>query len=181
MALDESAEQSLVDRVAALEERVADLEQRVPVAPTAPPVAAGGVPALDPDTFWALTGLRERIGTGSAVLFTGSVGLPGNRSYVWQQGEDAAALLTDDWDGAAAALAALGHPIRLRLLRRALGGAETTAELSAVEGIGTTGQLYHHLRELTTAGWLTVAARGRYEVPAARVIPLLVVIAAARS
>jgi hypothetical protein len=34
---------------------------------------AAPTPRLDPERFWALKGLQERIGTGSAVLFTGSV------------------------------------------------------------------------------------------------------------
>ena len=113
------------------------------------------------------------------MLFTGSVTLAGNRSYVWQQGIDAAELLGAEWDYAASAFAALGHPIRLKLLQQILIGASTAAEIGATEGVATTGQLYHHVRELVAAGWLASTARGRYEVPAARVVPLLVAIAAA--
>jgi hypothetical protein len=40
--------------------------------------------------------------------------------------------------------------------------------------------VYHHLRQLTSAGWLRSAARGRYVVPPERVVPLLTVVAAAR-
>ncbi len=133
---------------------------------------------LDPERFWALTGLQERIGAGSAVLFTGSVRLPGERVYVWQEGIDAEQLLDADWDQAADALAALGHPIRLKLIQEVLNGASTTAEIGATEGLGTTGQLYHHLRQLVAAGWLSSSGRGRYEVPPGRVVPLLVTIAA---
>ncbi len=169
----------LAGQVADLERRVAALEARgVPgPAPSEPqPAGAGG---LDPERFWALVGLQERIGRGSAVLFTGSVTLPGNRAYVWQQGMDAGRLLDVDWDHAADALAALGHPIRLRVMREVLNGAGTTAQIGATEGLGTTGQLYHHLRQLVAAGWLRSAGRARYEVPAGRVVPLLVTIAAA--
>jgi hypothetical protein len=133
---------------------------------------------LDPERFWALAGLQERIGTGSAVLFTGSVRLPGDKTFVWQQGVDARQLLQADWDLAADASAALGHPIRLKLIQEVLNGASTTAELGATDAVATTGQLYHHLRQLVAGGWLSAAARGRYEIPAARVIPLLVTIAA---
>lgn len=77
------------------------------------------------------------------------------------------------------ALGVLGHPIRLRLIQAVLNGARTTAQLSATEGLGTTGQLYHHLRRLVSAGRLSATGRGRYEVPAGRVVPLLVTIAAA--
>jgi hypothetical protein len=163
-------------------ERVADLERRVDALEARdgrPDRWGEGAGVSDADRFWALSALRERIGSGSAVLFTGSVNLPGDRSYVWQQGVDAGELLQTDWDQAAGALAALGHPIRLKLLREILNGASTTSEIAATEGVGTTGQLYHHLRELVAAGWLTSRARGRYEVPAGRVVALLVTIAAA--
>lgn len=168
----------VVDRLVDLERRVATLEaQRFPQETGSEPTAARpGV--RDPERFWALTGLQERIGPGSAVLFTGSVNLPGDRSYVWQQGIDAAELLKANWDQAAGPLGALGHPIRLKLLQEILNGASTTAEIGATEGVGTTGQLYHHLRELVAGGWLTTAARGRYAIPAGRVVPLLVTISA---
>lgn len=170
----------LVKRVADLERRVAALEPRSSrKAEAQVAVDSSGVSVLDPERFWALTGLQERIGASSAVLFTGSVSLPGGKEYVWQQGTDAEQLLAADWDRPADALAALGHPIRLRLIQATLNGASTTAELSAIEGLGTTGQLYHHLRQLVAAGWLSSTGRGRYEVPAGRVVPLLVTIAAA--
>ncbi len=85
-----------------------------------------------------------------------------------------------DWSDAAESFAALGHPVRLRLLREILGGLRTAAELAALDDVGTTGQIYHHLRQLTGAGWLHTSERGRYEVPAGRVVPLLVVLTAAR-
>ena len=40
--------------------------------------------------------------------------------------------------------------------------------------------IYHHLRTLTAAGWLQSTGRGRYEVPVVRIVPLLVLILAAR-
>ncbi|MFG2601182.1 ArsR/SmtB family transcription factor [Streptomyces sp. NPDC048462] len=85
-----------------------------------------------------------------------------------------------DWSDAAESFAALGHPVRLRLLREILGGRRTAAELAALDETGTTGQIYHHLRQLTGAGWLHTTGRGRYEVPGVRVVPLLVILTAAR-
>ncbi|MGH2895673.1 MAG: ArsR family transcriptional regulator [Solirubrobacteraceae bacterium] len=180
MCSDDMGGDELADRLVDLERRVAALEAHAsPHATTLEPEDAGGAAVLDRERFWALAGLQERIGAGSAVLFTGSVTLPGNKAYVWQQGIDAGQLLGADWDQAADALAALGHPIRLKLIHEVLNGASTTAEIGATEGLGTTGQLYHHLRQLVAAGWLSSAGRGRYEVPAGRVVPLLVTIAAA--
>lgn len=44
----------------------------------------------------------------------------------------------------------------------------------------TSGQLYHHLRQLVSAGWLRATSRGSYAVPPDRVIPLLTILTAAR-
>ncbi|WP_119730708.1 helix-turn-helix domain-containing protein [Thermomonospora amylolytica] len=163
---------SLAERVARLEARLAELERARP---------AEGEAVPDAGTFWALEGLKERTGEpGGRVLFTGSVTLPGGEHFEWQQEFTAEHLLDRDWGEAAAAVAALGHPIRLLLLREILHGARTVAELGAHERLGTSGQLYHHLRQLVAAGWLRTTARGQYAVPGERVVPLLVVLAAAQ-
>ncbi|WP_326671264.1 ArsR/SmtB family transcription factor [Streptomyces sp. NBC_01257] len=153
---------------------------------------------------------RELSGAGVAdggVLYTGAVRLPTGERYEWQYGalteqlldvegpaeadgsdrteegggeESGRAAPGADWSDTAESFAALGHPVRLRLLREILGGRRTAAELAALEETGTTGQIYHHLRQLTGAGWLQTKGRGRYEVPGARVVPLLVILTAAR-
>lgn len=153
----------------------ADPADRLPADPR-----AQGASATNPERFWALEGLRSRTSDGSAVLFTGSVTLAPDAKYVWQQQFRVDALMDADWSLASDVLAALGHPVRLVILREILGGIDTVADLGTVEGFGTAGQLYHHLRQLVAAGWLHTAGRGRYEVPAARVVALLVVLAAAQ-
>ncbi|WP_077800846.1 helix-turn-helix transcriptional regulator [Streptomyces sp. JHA26] len=163
-----------------LEERVAELERRVTelesTGPAAPPVGEGD--------FWALDALKARHPVtqeaDGAVLFTGTVRVPTGHRYEWQYGLLTETLFDHDWQDAAESFAALGNPVRLRLLREILGGLRTAAELAALEDVGTTGQIYHHLRQLTGAGWLHTPERGRYEVPAGRVVPLLVVLTAAR-
>lgn len=175
-----------------LEQRVAELERRL----TALERQDRESPRLGDGDFWALSGLKQQladVGEAAAdggVLFTGAVRLPTGEQYEWQYGALTGALLEEEGAGdeerpdhapaTADSLAALGHPVRLRLLREILGGRRTAAELAALDAVGTTGQIYHHLRQLTGAGWLHTAGRGRYEVPAARVVPLLVVLAAAR-
>ncbi|MFJ7626796.1 ArsR/SmtB family transcription factor [Streptomyces sp. NPDC097595] len=165
----------LEERVTELERRLAELVQAAPAAP-APPVAQAD--------FWALDALKARHPVteeaDGAVLFTGAVRVPTGHRYEWQYGLPVGTVLDDDWSEAATSFAALGHPVRLTLLREVLGGLRTAAELAALDGVGTTGQVYHHLRQLTGAGWLHSPERGRYEIPAGRVVPLLVVLTAAR-
>jgi DNA-binding transcriptional ArsR family regulator len=174
----------LAARLAALEERVRRLEPDLdgPAHPTRPagPTGDGGQPSVR-ERFWALEGLKERLPAGDgAVLFAGVVPVPAGGWYEWQRGTATGELLAADWSSLSATLAALGHPVRLLLLRQVLSGAGTVAELQERVELGTSGQLYHHLRQLVGAGWLQVAARGRYAVPPERVVPLLVVLAAAR-
>ena len=158
---------TLADRLAALEARVAKLET---------PDASALRPAADATV---LDRLRAEAPEGGGVAFAGSLALRGGRQVEWQMGHPAAGLLDADWSDIAPALAALGHPVRLRLLNAVLAGTHETAALAETLGDGTTGQLHHHLRELTATGWLRAERRGRYEVPADRVVPLLVAVAAA--
>jgi DNA gyrase subunit B len=72
-------------------------------------------------------------------------------------------------------LAALASMPRLALYRAALEHPVTSGELMLAANLNTTGQLYHHLRELIGAGLLVQEGRDRYAVvperlPAARTI-----------
>ncbi|MEU1370718.1 helix-turn-helix domain-containing protein [Streptomyces sp. NPDC005803] len=182
-----------------LEERVSELERRLEALVG----EHADAPRPTGADFWALEGLKEQLaGAGAAdggVLYAGAVRLPTGERYEWQYGAlteqlldaggageaggaeeaDGQAPAGVGWADAAESFAALGHPLRLRLLREILGGRRTAAELAALDETGTTGQIYHHLRQLTGAGWLHTKGRGRYEVPGARVVPLLVVLTAA--
>ncbi|WP_422772010.1 ArsR/SmtB family transcription factor [Plantactinospora sp. WMMC1484] len=175
---------TLEERVAELERRMAALEERVQPAADAP----GPPPPPAEGAFWALDGLKARLteygAEQGAVLYTGSVRLPTHERYDWQYGLPTETVLETEegeWTEVAESFAALGHPVRLRLLREILAGRRTAAELTELDGLGTTGQLYHHLRQLVAAGWLHSPGRARYEVPAGRVVPLLVAITIART
>lgn len=166
---------------AALEDlaaRVSALERRLGQGDTDD---AGGN-GFDEDRFWALARLKRRLDAAGGVLLVGSVTLPGDDEVAaeWQQGATTTALLESDWADAAAPLSALGHPVRLRVLQAVLRGVSTTTELADLEEIGTRGQLHHHLRELTATGWLRSAGRGVYEIPAPRIVPLLVAVTGGR-
>jgi hypothetical protein len=158
---------SLEQRVEALEQAIANL-----TAPSTPSVEA------DTDRqFWLLQELKDRYLAATVIL--GGTAQTASGPVAWQWGVPTEQVTEQDWEPAAGVLDALSHPVRLRLLQRVLNGTTTTAELAEDETLGTTGQLHHHLRALVAAGWLTSTGRGRWSIPAPRVIPLLVVVVAA--
>lgn len=162
--------------LASLERRVARLEQLLESR-----VTHVGAAPTDADAFWALAGLSQRVGASSgAVMIVGTIELPAGPRAQWQEGAAADDLLDDPWERAADTLAALGHPVRLRIVQEVLRGHTTARELAGLEDIGTTGQVYHHLRQLVAAGWLRARQGGRHEVPPERLVPLLATIVGAR-
>lgn len=175
--------------MATLWERVEQLEQQVqgllqgggtPVADRSSQAAHIATDTSTDERFYALNGLKQQLLPPGGVVFAGSVELPAGQQIDWQFAQASEMLLSEDWAELGESIAALGNPIRLRLLREVLNGTDSAAELSELEGMGSTGQVYHHLRTLASAGWLRTAARGRYEVPENRVVPLLVMVLAAR-
>ena len=158
-------------RISALENMVADLVARRISEPS--PSSSG---AADP--LWALNGIEARAPQG-AVLYVGSVQTPNGKTLRWQYGDPAAEVFDREWADLAGQLAALGSPVRLRILQAVLRGVTTATALVEELDAGTTGQVYHHLKELTGAGWLVSPRRGGFDVPPARVIPLLAILVAA--
>jgi hypothetical protein len=161
------------------EVRLAAAERAIEVLQGEAQVPGGASMVPTDDALWALEGLRVRAPEGGAVLYVGSVDLPNGGTVRWQYGLGAAAVFAQDWTEQALALAALGNPVRLQILHAVLHGTTTVAALVEVLDSGTSGQVYHHLKELTTAGWLVSGKRGVYEVPGARVVPLLAILVAA--
>lgn len=179
MAKKRRKKQAAAPRVRTLEKRIAAIEARLDGVRDAPGMGAPEAGGDDSDDrFWALHGLQQRTPSPGAVVFTGSVDLPDGTHVDWQWGRAIGGLLDGGWDGVADRLTALAHPVRIELLRHVLRGVHTTAALAEIGVAGTSGQLYHHLRPLVAVGWLRQIGRGRYEVPADRVVPLLVVLAA---
>ena len=188
----------LANRLADLEAKVADLESRssdsspTPASdsdsgetdavgsestsstasePASRPRFSGGT---DDDTFWVLNGLVDRFGPDGGVVYAGHVTPPGAQGPVaWQMGLTGKVFDDLNFAEAASSLAALGHPVRLELLRAIYDGVSTVAELSTDDRFGTTGQIYHHVHALAGAGWLENSQRGHWRIPAAKVIPLL--------
>jgi DNA-binding transcriptional ArsR family regulator len=139
---------------------------------------AAHVPA--DERFWALSGLQARAKGDGEVVFAGTVVLPDGRQFIWQGGGALDALQTLDWAGLSAPIAALAHPVRLRILKALMQRHLSTQDLLALDGMGTTGQLFHHLKALQQAGWLRSTQRGVYELAGERIVPLLVVLSAVK-
>jgi hypothetical protein len=133
-----------------------------------------------------LTELERRIAAlESAALSTSRKHAPGGAEVdgaVALEGVERAAEqlagARPDWAEFAGALAALGNPVRLTLLEEISRGRNTVSALSEVDGLGTSGQIYHHLRQLTAEGWLHSPSRGTFAVPPPRVVALLAILEA---
>ena len=178
---DSTADGDLAARVGELERRVAHLEG----ARAAPPPLR---PVVDPERFWALARLAERTGpeferdgVAGSLLYAGRATTPGGGDLIWQAEHPLPDVLAEGWEDAAAVLSALGSPFRLEIIRALLLGRETVQELQEIPGLGTSGQLYHHLRDLQSVGVVTQRRRGRYGVAGDKVVPCLIIIAAAAS
>lgn len=171
-----SAASDVGARLAELEERLARLEARL---------EGGEEPPRPPHVLrqrnWVLEVLKDTADDPGAVLFGGVVTMPDDETYEWQMQEDAGKLLARDWTEFSETITAIAHPVRLRLVREIVHGTRTVAELQENEAFGTTGQLYHHLRQLVSAGWLRADGKGRYSVPVERIVPLLALLLAADS
>lgn len=169
----------LTARVTALTERVAALETgRAETDAPSDDLEPGEL-----DTA-LLQRLQQRSGPGfdsetegGAVLYAGAATVAGG-SYVWQMERPVPGLLGIDDDLIADTLAAVSSPTRVRLLKAVLRGAREIHALQDALGGVSTGQLYHHLKELTAAGLVVQKGRGRYEVAPQTVVPVLAIIAA---
>ncbi|WP_349826706.1 helix-turn-helix domain-containing protein [Brevibacterium litoralis] len=182
-------------RVARLESTVADLadllrEQsdagaadRKVEAETGATTGTGGQGASGAESpFFAVEGLKALPGlqeAGGGVLYAGVLGgpdRPPERRLEWQYARPADHLEQKDFAASAASLAALASPVRLSVLQAVYAGVSTVAELAESGEYGSTGQIYHHINALASAGWLHSPRRGRWEVPEHRVIPLLTLV-----
>lgn len=170
-------------RIAELEARMdrlerADRSEYGEDAPSTAPQSSSPARSGEDDPYWVLTGLADRYPDDDVVLYGGTMST-GDGGYRWQYGLPTQTVLDGDFADAAPALSALAHPVRLALLQAVLTGTHATADLAALPGLGTSGQVYHHLNQLSSAGWLRSPRRGRWEVPGERTIPLLALVMAA--
>lgn len=94
----------------------------------------------------------------------GAVNIEGQPHSWWSIRYEGAVpkLLTNPDYKVAQILSVLGSEVRLAILRHLLDAPKTAAEIVAALGLATTGQAYHHLRELERAGYVKQREGGRY-------------------
>lgn len=61
-------------------------------------------------------------------------------------------------------LGVLGNEVRLAILRELLTGPKTVVQLTESLGMQTTGQAYHHLKELQRAGYVADKRAEKYSI-----------------
>lgn len=157
--------QSLAD----LSRRVAALE-RAAQPQAAPPADA---PVLE-HLVQRLTGGADATST---LRYAGVGGWDG-QTLAWQTERDWEEVLGAPAERVAAVLGALGSPIRVRITAELLRRSLTTAELAERLDQPSSGQLFHHLKELLAVGVIHQPLRGTYAVREQQVIPLLAVLSA---
>lgn len=145
-----------------LVQRLAELEQRVA--------------ALEGDARQALP---SPDGDGGAFGYGGQVAV-GDGQVSWRIDVTPERALSLPDRPRIEVLSALAHPARVEIVRALLarGGRPATA-LQEAAGLGSTGQLYHHLKALTAAGVVEQDKRGSYRLRPAAVVPVLVLLTAA--
>lgn len=161
-----------------VESRLHDIERRLAALEAASSSAdVGSVAATNPDIWWILQGLRDRIGQSRGLVSWAGRVETDDGPLEWQMLRDVDDLLDLDEHSIqepADRLAALGHPTRLAIIAAIINGTTKVSELTEAVGLTTTGQLYHHLNTLISAGWVRFVRRGRVEMLPERHIPALV-------
>lgn len=171
-------------RVASLQRDVADLTARVAALEAATHIAVPDLLLATPAHHALLEVLRQRDGpiyardcVRGAIAYTGAVDFAGLH-YVWQIERALPFLLDLDVELLAPVLLALGSPWRLRLVHALLRGPRSSQQLQEAVGLGSPGQLYHHLKELLAAGIIEQRTRSEYRLAARKIVPFLIVLAA---
>jgi DNA-binding transcriptional ArsR family regulator len=167
------------DRLAALEEQVAVLWDRLTaleeqisaaVSAGAPMTSFQARTAISPPASEAPTSQEGTI--QGTLSYAGTIQLAG-RPFRFQQRLPAQSLFEAAPDLLAQMFAALASPHRVIILRTLCEKPCTAQQLQEVLGMGSAGQLYHHLKELLAAGLITQRERSSaYTIEPAKVIPI---------
>ncbi len=168
----------LAQRLRAVERRLAALEGRPAAGAERTPRGAGtGALGLLRSLARQAAPPRPRKERSGTVAYVG-VTWRGDEEHQGAREHAIAGLLEADWAGTAGLLECLGSAPRLALIGALLAGPADRRALQAALGEASTGQLYHHLRDLQAAGLLEQRRRGEYRLADHALVPLLAVLAA---
>ncbi len=166
-----------ISRLEAIERRLGALEM---LTVTTEKAGAARIPDLRLlDDLRHREGSRYEQGALRGAITLAGAATTGIGEVLWAGEHGLAEIWNLDPSNLARLLAALGHPARIVLVRALLAGERTSQELGEVVGSGSAGQLYHHLKDLMAAGIVDQAGRNQYRISKTRVVPLLVILAAA--
>ena len=158
--------EELTEALLVLQRRVDDLERRA--EPAEGEVDLGLIDRLQKrdGPAYVVDDARGAITLAGATRF-------GERPAVWHVERGVPELLGVDDSLYVSVLSALGHPARLQIVRALLRQPMAAAALTEAVALGSTGRLYHHLKELVAAGVVVQRKRGIYEIPGRNVVPIL--------
>jgi DNA-binding transcriptional ArsR family regulator len=112
------------------------------------------------------------------VVYSG-LGPWADHAVVWQMERAWDDIVDHEPEIIARTFSALSSPVRVRIICALVGGPAPTAALAERIEAGTSGQLFHHLRDLLAAGLLHQPQRGVYALRAQHALPLLAAMSAA--
>jgi DNA-binding transcriptional ArsR family regulator len=98
---------------------------------------------------------------------------------VWQIIRGWTDVLAETGERSAVLFGAMASPSRLRIVVELIGGEVTTAELARRLDQPSTGQMFHHLKELLAAGVIYQPVRGTYAIRREHAVPVLTMLCAA--
>jgi DNA-binding transcriptional ArsR family regulator len=168
----------LEEQMAAFQTRLAALEdlvssQRQEGAASVFPLAEA---ISDHESHLPQTGTLQ-----GTLRYAGSIQI-GERPFRFQQTLTIASIFEAEPEVFAQIFAALSSPHRVIILRTLCERACTAQQLQEVLGMGSSGQLYHHLKELMGAGLITQRERSSaYTIDPAKVVPICAALSVAFS
>lgn len=112
------------------------------------------------------------------VVYSG-VGPWADHAVVWQMERAWDEVVDHEPESIARTFSALASPVRVRIIGALVDGPATTAVLAERIDAGTSGQLFHHLKDLLAAGLVHQPQRGVYTLRAQHILPILAALSAA--
>ncbi len=121
---------------------------------------------------------RERDHRPGTVVYAGAGPLD-DGMIAWQMGRSWPELLEVDPTSVAGCFAALASPIRIQIICELATGSVSTAELTQRLDKPSSGQLFHHLKELLAVGLIYQPDRGTYAIRNQHLVPILTALSCA--